>query len=135
MTVEPEPLMVMVLRMSRSPVAAASSPAPAMVRLYVPAGKVIVSAPLPAEQESTLPSVLAAMIASRSEQRPLIEVSSAVVVTAMMVAAASAVGWFGKAISKKRKAARRVTARSIGENRRLVFIARCSFFLTGFIEK
>jgi len=53
----------------------------------VPAGRLIVSAPLPAGQASTAVSVLAAWMASRSEQSPSLFGSSSVVVTAMVVAA------------------------------------------------
>src|SRR3990172_48807 len=84
--VAPAPLMVrppeaLPPAMSRSPVAARSSLAPAIVRVYVPAGRVMVSA-------SGL--ALAAMIASRSEQSALQAPSavSAVFVTVKVAAAA-----------------------------------------------
>src|SRR3990172_75613 len=58
----PAPLIVILLVMSKSPVAAASSSVPAIDKVYVPSGTVMVSSP---------GSALAAMIASRREQSAL----------------------------------------------------------------
>jgi hypothetical protein len=80
---EPAPLIVRSPLMSRSPVAALFSFAPAIVRVYVPAGSVMMSAPALA---------LAAMIASRSEQSEYHTPSlvSAVLVTTKVFARAEA---------------------------------------------
>lgn len=54
--------------------------------VYVPAGRVIVSVPDPAEQPLTAAFVFAAVIASRSEQLAPVLFSSAVVVTVIPAA-------------------------------------------------
>src|SRR3954465_15849598 len=79
----PPPLIVTLSVTSRSPVAAASSPAPAIVSVYVPAGSVMTSAP-------ALP--FAATIASRSEQSAsqLPSLVSAIFVTRKVAAFANA---------------------------------------------
>ena len=67
----PAPAIVSGLAMSRSPVWFRSSPVPARVRSYFPAGRRTVFAPLPAEHSpapGVAVSVFAAVIASRSEQ-------------------------------------------------------------------
>src|SRR5262245_50450846 len=72
---EPAPWMVTLLVMSRSPVCPASSPVPAIVKLYVPAGTMMVLGPGVAFD---------LMIASRSERSPgtaLASFSSVVVFT------------------------------------------------------
>ena len=60
--VEPLPWMVRLLVMSRSPVALASSPAPAMVSVKVPTGRMILLAP---------PCASAAWMAERNEMCPV----------------------------------------------------------------
>lgn len=57
----PTPVIAMLLLMSRSPFAAASSPVPLMVSRYVPAGSVMTSLPA---------SSLASMIAARNDVLP-----------------------------------------------------------------
>jgi len=83
------PEIVTALVRSRSPVAFASSFAPASASVYVPAGTTIVSAPAPVAHASTAVSVFAAWIASRSVQLPSTARLSAVESTVIVAACAA----------------------------------------------
>jgi hypothetical protein len=94
--VAPAPLMVTGRVISRSPVAARSSPAPATVSVYVPAGSVMISAAVVA---------LAALMASRSVQPPAVvahtpSVPSAVVLTTNVAASSDDVPMIGQIIAR-----------------------------------
>ena len=100
--VAPAPWRVRSLVMSRSPCALASS-VPAMVSVYVPAGRTMRSVPLPAGQPPKAVSVLAASIASRSAQPPPVPNSSAVVVTPMVAPRAGLAGWRARRAATARR--------------------------------
>jgi len=82
----PAPAIVRSLVMSRSPEALASSDEPVMLRVKWPLGRLTVSGPLPCAQSPPGPveSLLAALIASRSEHWPLGVAWSRVVVAVIV---------------------------------------------------
>jgi hypothetical protein len=86
----PVPTMLTSPWMSRSPVWLPSSPLPVRESWKVPKGTLMMSAPAPVPQASTLLLVLAAWMDSRKEQSPSVLSSSAVVLTVMVAALAGA---------------------------------------------